>query len=179
VSYCRSTGCANRLTRLHNVKSAARASAPKLFDDFRLGVRSRHYCPGDWLSTCSLRSQGASFCKLGLRSLTKARRGGANRDRTDDLKLAKLALSQLSYGPVAGAFGQGHSGTALMAFSPSIGPPDRSIAASRANGFEVVGLGRLELPTSRLSSARSNQLSYKPDEASSLRHRVARMAARR
>ena len=25
--------------------------------------------------------------------------GGANRDRTDDLKLAKLALSQLSYGP--------------------------------------------------------------------------------
>ena len=31
---------------------------------------------------------------------------------------------------------------------------------------EVVGLGRLELPTSRLSSARSNQLSYKPDEAS-------------
>ena len=26
--------------------------------------------------------------------------GGANRDRTDDLKLAKLALSQLSYGPI-------------------------------------------------------------------------------
>ena len=29
-----------------------------------------------------------------------AKNGGANRDRTDDLKLAKLALSQLSYGPV-------------------------------------------------------------------------------
>ena len=27
--------------------------------------------------------------------------GGACRDRTDDLKLAKLALSQLSYGPTA------------------------------------------------------------------------------
>ena len=27
--------------------------------------------------------------------------GGAGRDRTDDLKLAKLALSQLSYGPNA------------------------------------------------------------------------------
>ena len=27
---------------------------------------------------------------------------------------------------------------------------------------DVVGLGRLELPTSRLSGARSNQLSYKP-----------------
>jgi hypothetical protein len=26
----------------------------------------------------------------------------------------------------------------------------------------MVGLGRFELPTSRLSSARSNQLSYKP-----------------
>ena len=32
-------------------------------------------------------------------------------------------------------------------------------SVSRAN---MVGLGRLELPTSRLSSARSNQLSYKP-----------------
>ena len=60
--------------------------------------------------------------------------GGANRDRTDDLKLAKLALSQLSYGPVVVV----------------------EIVV------EVVGLGRLELPTSRLSSARSNQLSYKP-----------------
>ena len=29
--------------------------------------------------------------------------------------------------------------------------------------IKVVGLGRLELPTSRLSSARSNQLSYKPE----------------
>ena len=28
--------------------------------------------------------------------------------------------------------------------------------------LELVGLGRFELPTSRLSSARSNQLSYKP-----------------
>ena len=27
--------------------------------------------------------------------------GGAYRDRTDDLKLAKLALSQLSYGPIS------------------------------------------------------------------------------
>jgi hypothetical protein len=34
---------------------------------------------------------------------------------------------------------------------------------SRENALDqVVGLGRLELPTSRLSSARSNQLSYKP-----------------
>src|SRR5580692_8311230 len=32
----------------------------------------------------------------------------------------------------------------------------------RIRSIKVVGLGRLELPTSRLSSARSNQLSYKP-----------------
>ncbi len=32
----------------------------------------------------------------------------------------------------------------------------------RMRSIKVVGLGRLELPTSRLSSARSNQLSYKP-----------------
>ena len=63
--------------------------------------------------------------------------GGARRDRTDDLMLAKHALSQLSYGPKP---------EALM-----------------WRGANMVGLGRLELPTSRLSSARSNQLSYKPE----------------
>ena len=64
--------------------------------------------------------------------------GGARRDRTDDLMLAKHALSQLSYGP--------------------------SLSTSECRTLkEVVGLGRFELPTSRLSSARSNQLSYRPD----------------
>src|SRR6478609_2045940 len=63
------------------------------------------------------------------------RYGGARRDRTDDLKLAKLPLSQLSYGPVI--------------------EPD---GLSR----KLVGLGGFEPPTSRLSSARSNQLSYRP-----------------
>ena len=38
-----------------------------------------------------------------------------------------------------------------------------SCITSRGNALDqMVGLGRLELPTSRLSSARSNQLSYKP-----------------
>ncbi|CAN0511140.1 unnamed protein product, partial [Laminaria digitata] len=58
--------------------------------------------------------------------------GGGRRDRTDDLMLAKHALSQLSYAPV-----------------------NKMI-------ISVVGLGRLELPTSRLSGVRSNQLSYRP-----------------
>ena len=38
-----------------------------------------------------------------------------------------------------------------------------SLLADRHSLSKLVGLGRLELPTSRLSSARSNQLSYKPE----------------
>src|SRR5256886_12092071 len=75
---------------------------------------------------------GRDDAELFSRRTSRHPAGGARRDRTDDLLLAKQALSQLSYGPVEGALNK------------------------------VVGLGRLELPTSRLSSARSNQLSYKP-----------------
>jgi hypothetical protein len=39
----------------------------------------------------------------------------------------------------------------------SVSQPSRRLVSRR-----LVGLGRFELPTSRLSSARSNQLSYKP-----------------
>ena len=45
----------------------------------------------------------AAFATIGLPSrswLQPAKAGGARRDRTDDLMLAKHALSQLSYGPV-------------------------------------------------------------------------------
>ena len=59
------------------------------------------------------------------------------RDRTADLLRAKQALSQLSYSPV------------FLLFLP--------------NTWCLVGLGRLELPTSPLSGVRSNQLSYRPD----------------
>ena len=59
--------------------------------------------------------------------------GGARRDRTDDLLLAKQALSQLSYGP----------------------------RYPKISGH-LVGLGRLERPTSPLSGVRSNHLSYRP-----------------
>ena len=44
---------------------------------------------------------------LASRSDKAAKAGGASRDRTDDLKLAKLALSQLSYGPIGSSPGDG------------------------------------------------------------------------
>ena len=71
--------------------------------------------------------------------------------------LAKHALSQLSYGPVA-------TPSAYRKIEPI--PRGRNVANSLSQlsrGKQMVGLGRLELPTSRLSSARSNQLSYKPE----------------
>ena len=63
--------------------------------------------------------------------------GGAGRDRTGDLLNANQALSQLSYSP---------------SFKSKV---------FRFQGF-LVGLGRLELPTSPLSGVRSNHLSYRP-----------------
>ncbi len=85
--------------------------------------------------------------------------GGARRDRTDDLMLAKHALYRLSYCP----------DRPCAAPSAGSAPPDRR--------RRLVGLGRLELPTSRLSSARSNQLSYKPRRAS--RRRTGLSAGRK
>jgi hypothetical protein len=69
--------------------------------------------------------------------------GGGERDRTDDLLLAKQALSQLSYTP----------GRTLNCWTLPTGPKPP---------VKMVGLGRFELPTSRLSGVRSNQLSYRP-----------------
>jgi hypothetical protein len=88
--------------------------------------------PANWVST----DDDALASGAGL--------GGAGRDRTDDILLAKQALSQLSYGPSPPLPGR---------------PPARADPPDRRN---MVGLGGLEPPTSRLSSARSNQLSYKP-----------------
>ena len=71
--------------------------------------------------------------------------GGASRDRTDDLKLAKLALSQLSYGPFWSELGERKAARQAAQTAPT-----------------MVGLGRLERPTSPLSGVRSNHLSYRP-----------------
>ncbi len=78
--------------------------------------------------------------------------------------LAKHALSQLSYGPVPEdeCF---YRVRCALAFAGATAQQPSFKKACRAEAAEqrrLVGLGRLELPTSRLSSARSNQLSYKP-----------------
>ena len=78
----------------------------------------------------------------GACALRSAYPGGANRDRTGDLLLAKQALSHLSYGPRTPA------------------PP-----ASASAPLTLVGLGGLEPPTPRLSSVCSDQLSYRPGSA--------------
>ena len=84
----------------------------------------------------------------GLESLT-TNNGGADEDRTRDPLLAKQVLSHLSYSP------HGNSDPARRPLS-GCRPPLRELQA-------MVGLGRVELPTSRLSGVRSNQLSYRPE----------------
>ena len=89
-------------SRIHNVRVLRQSFA---------GCRSSCACSVEFcccgvsrssltLPTCSRRVRRAQAFVSSLCSRTKARRGGADRDRTDDLKLAKLPLSQLSYGPV-------------------------------------------------------------------------------
>ena len=106
----------------------------------------------------------------GIAAPPKPKAGGARRDRTDDLMLAKHALSQLSYGPILGFAKKGSflasgAGADVRAAVPRI-----ARAAARKPGRlsidpqpqAMVGLGRLERPTSPLSGVRSNHLSYRP-----------------
>ena len=89
------------LEPIHNVKDGSVSSRPR--------PKPRRSGLHPWKISRSLRplrSLGASADslrrrahRLASRSRETARAGGASRDRTDDLKLAKLALSQLSYGP--------------------------------------------------------------------------------
>jgi hypothetical protein len=89
------------------------------------------------------------------------RNGGARRDRTDDLLLAKQALSQLSYGPALNRRIRSNAGSDP---TRDEGQRGRSTSGSRSTRpSRMVGLGRLELPTSRLSGVRSNHLSYRPE----------------
>ena len=116
-------------------------------DAHRISYSVLRWC---WLAVFAGLPGKARDHQLRLPSLRRAKPGGANRDRTGDLKLAKLALSQLSYGPVSGypsGAASRHSGT--LARNP------RAID-------QLVGPEGFEPSTPRLSSVCSNQLSYRP-----------------
>ena len=89
---------------------------------------------------------GKLVCDARLWSFASRRSasGGARRSRTDDILLAKQALYQLSYGPFSGSSQESCRRTVQM------------------DPRGLVGPGRLELPTLRLSGVRSNHLSYGP-----------------
>src|SRR6266508_6981002 len=103
-------------------------------------------------TTCVRLGRSANDGRKSSISRTSIPAGGARRDRTDDLLLAKQALSQLSYGPAP----TGRSPPSLKLRRAAF--VSKGLPAEAAERRRLVGLGRFELPTSRLSSARSNQL---------------------
>ena len=84
--------------------------------------------------------------------------GGAERDRTADPLLAKQVLSQLSYSPIFRFRHQPEVNGPCITMHAFKLPSSPQIANQN-----MVGPGRLELPTSRLSGVRSNHLSYGPN----------------
>ncbi len=117
---------------------------------------ARHWAGLETCSRISVRLAAETQSRAGFpdtealfRPLASGENGGADRDRTDDILLAKQALSQLSYSPL------------------------RTIIT---DAKIMVGLDRFELSTSPLSGVRSSQLSYRPGRAapSSSRQRTAK-----
>src|SRR5690606_38731450 len=127
------------------------------------------------------KKEASSLCRLSVPD------GGADRDRTGDPLLAKQVLSQLSYSPVLACLfsawrrcsdSLAQSRTDVRSFTRSplrLARRKTSCARNHRKDAEktpsrrfsrrqgVVGLGRVELPTSPLSGVRSNQLSYRPN----------------
>ena len=81
--------------------------------------------------------------------------------------LAKQLLSQLSYVPIFWQRPQAPAATSV-ALGYSAHERGRPFGLANADAFgsvattDLVGLGRLERPTSPLSGVRSNHLSYRP-----------------
>ena len=100
------------------------------------------------------------------RAPAAARTSGDDRARTGNLRLAKPALSQLSYVPNALMIDKGYwmiHQSASVRSRHAVHPPRRQIINYQSSIINSeMGPGRLELPTSRLSGVRSNQLSYEP-----------------
>jgi predicted phage gp36 major capsid-like protein len=163
-----------RILPLHAVKdqtSAAAAADKFCFSRSRAAARLA-------LSRRPLRQAQERRCRARHERRVPRRSvgGGGERNRTDDLLLAKQALSQLSYTPEQTTFVR--AAPALARESRRREASCRSPSRSRGAPFDklrsaagardtigcanrsVVGQGGFEPPTSRLSSARSNQLSY-------------------
>ncbi len=99
----------------------------------------------------------------GLNSPT-AESNGDEEIRTLDLRLAKPPLSQLSYVPEWLSTDDRRL-TCCIQRRPPVSPSVlRDPIINRQSSINnLMGPGRLELPTSRLSGVRSSQLSYEPD----------------
>ena len=136
------------------------------------------------LFTMSCRTGGGlSGCR---KLVSKWMNGGAGRDRTDDPLLAKQVLSQLSYGPSLSSLRRRRRPLSPWLARHRARRPVGLADASHPTGanpptwqLNMVGLGGLEPPTSRLSSARSNQLSYKPGNQTSQGKRQSRRSLAR
>ena len=107
---------------------------------------SRFVIPSCQRTNVDLAHEVKSFTVL---SATTPKGPGDNRARTGNLRLAKAALSQLSYAP------DEHMPAPAPFRTPTRQHRQRA-------GCVPVGLARVELATSRLSGVRSNQLSYRP-----------------
>src|SRR5262245_30675594 len=114
------TVCSPGVSLLHDVNQTARFWPGGTFVSSKFGLR-----------ICAI-----VVCHRGLPS----RSGGARRDRTDDLLLAKQALSQLSYGPVSTSR-LDLATLAVATFQASIFQEDPATKG-------MVGLERFELSTS-------------------------------
>jgi hypothetical protein len=184
-------------------RSKTFAARPKAYEANCVFTRSYGAALGALF--CTRRSRRNSRAPAALDTNDAWRRsvvGGGERNRTDDLLLAKQALSQLSYTPkvLGGLAAQNpwrrqrlplqpreprraeqntkpDTPSQILDAAPAprscpepLSAPGRSRRNSRcacrgdtndaARRSVVVGQGGFEPPTSRLSSARSNQLSY-------------------
>jgi hypothetical protein len=90
--------------------------------------------------------------QMSFRIFANRNLGGADRDRTGGLLVANQALSQLSYSPLTRSLVSGRLSLARTC----------ERLTTRDQRLILVGLGRIELPTSPLSGVRSSQLSYRP-----------------
>ena len=153
------------LQSLHHIRPARPSMGSQELGSDALGRTQNTWKPPD-------QSSLHDICRTGIRlkadaklvflqktnavSLNTNRFGGAERDRTADPLLAKQVLSQLSYSPIS-SIAQDTSRVRQQSASTAI-PSSQTIIHIK----QMVGPGRLELPTPRLSSVCSNQLSYGP-----------------